>query len=71
MPWRDAYHDVRDHLERLGDENADDAVRAKKHEGTTLGIDRKVYAERFAEIAKSVKARQSALAKCRKTLLGV
>ena len=33
-PWRDAYHDVRDHLEQLDAENPDAAVALKKHEGT-------------------------------------
>jgi len=37
-PWRDAYHQVRDHLELLNDEDPDQAVAAKKHEGTTAGL---------------------------------
>ena len=44
IPWRDAYHDVRDHLEQLDREDCDEAVRAKRHEGTCLGIDHGVYA---------------------------
>lgn len=34
-PWRDAYHAVRDHLEILENENPDEAIAAKSHEGTT------------------------------------
>ena len=37
-PWRDAYHQVRDHLELLNGEDPDQAVAAKKHEGTTAGL---------------------------------
>ena len=68
-PWRDAYHEVRDHLERLGDEDPDTAVNAKTHEGTTGGIDGAVYRRRFVALAKSVANRQTALdAKCKALL---
>lgn len=68
-PWRDAYHEVRDHLERLVDEDCDAAVAAKNHEGTTGGIDQKLYRERFAVAKKSVKDRLKALdAKCKALL---
>jgi len=46
VPWRDAYHDVRDHLEQLANEDPDRAVAAKKHEGTTGGISYRVYRTR-------------------------
>ena len=69
VPWRDAYHDVRDHLERLSSESPDDAVCAKTHEGTTGGIDRGVYRMRMAAAAKSAKARLAALAAKRSALL--
>jgi argininosuccinate lyase len=68
-PWRDAYHEVRDHLERLGEEDCDVAVAAKNHEGTTCGIDQALYRARFAGAKKSVKARLAALeAKCKALL---
>ena len=68
-PWRDAYHEVRDHLERLGAEDCDAAVAAKSHEGTTGGIDHALYRARFAAAKKSVKARLNALeAKCKALL---
>ena len=69
-PWRDAYHDVRDHLERLGDEDPDAAVAAKRHEGTTGGIDFKAYGARFAAAARSARSRLAALAGRRRKLLG-
>jgi argininosuccinate lyase len=69
VPWRDAYHDVRDHLERLAEEDCDAAVRAKSHEGATAGIDREFYRRRITAAAKSAKSRLAALErKCRALL---
>jgi argininosuccinate lyase len=68
-PWRDAYHEVRDHLERLSNEDCDAAVAAKKHEGTTGGIDFDGYRLRIAEAKKSAKTRLSRLeGKCKALL---
>ena len=67
-PWRDAYHDVRDHLEQLGDEDPDSAVAAKTHEGTTSGIDIALYKARLSQSEKTFKARLSALEKCKRSL---
>lgn len=67
-PWRDAYHDVRDHLEQLGDEDPDTAVAAKTHEGTTSGIDIALYKVRLSQSEKTFKARLSALEKCKRSL---
>ena len=68
-PWRDAYHQVRDHLEMLENEDPDAAVRAKTHEGTCLGIDHALYAARIREAGKSVAVRTRAFAARRKALL--
>ncbi len=57
VPWRDAYHDVRDHLEQLDDENPDDAVNAKTHEGTCHGIDIEAYAKRCDDALDSAARR--------------
>jgi argininosuccinate lyase len=67
-PWRDAYHDVRDHLERLGDEDPDSAVAAKTHEGTTSGINMALYKSRLAASGKSFKVRLNNLEKCKRSL---
>lgn len=65
VPWRDAYHEVRDHLERLCDENSDSAVNAKTHEGATGGIDHSVYQRRFAAFARKIAERAKSLdSKC-------
>lgn len=67
-PWRDAYHEVRDHLERLSEEDPDAAVNAKTHEGTTGGIDEGLYARRLAAVAQTIQTRQKAFAQCRERL---
>jgi argininosuccinate lyase len=69
-PWRDAYHDVRDHLERLDGEDPDAAVAAKTHEGTTGGIDQSLYRARFAAARSSAEERLQGLARRRRALLG-
>lgn len=61
MPWRDAYHEVRDHLERLSDEDPDAAVAAKTHEGTTGGIDREYYRRRIDELGNLAAGRRAAM----------
>ena len=68
-PWRDAYHDVRDHLERLSDEDPDAAVAAKTHEGTTGGIDCELYERRIGEVLESASKRLAALQAAKNALL--
>ena len=68
-PWRDAYHEVRDHLERLASEDPDAAVAAKTHEGATGGIDHGLYARREAAALKSVSERLGALLAAKEALL--
>ena len=69
IPWRDAYHEVRDHLELLDNEDCDAAVKAKSHEGTCLGIDHDLYQRRISEAAGSASARRATLeAKCKALL---
>lgn len=68
-PWREAYHEVRDHLERLDSEDPDAAVAAKKHEGATAAIDHGLYAGRETEALKSIAKRLGALMAAKKALL--
>ena len=60
VPWREAYHDVRDHLERLSAEDPDAAVAAKTHAGTTGGLDYSLYDHRLAELRASIDSRLAA-----------
>lgn len=68
-PWRDAYHDVRDHLDRLSSEDPDAAVAAKTHEGATGGIDEDLYAKRESGALESIRIRLAALHDAKKKLL--
>ena len=58
VPWREAYHDVRDHLERLESEDADAAVLAKRHIGATNGLDWRMYAGRIYGLEKEIAKRR-------------
>ena len=69
-PWRDAYHDVRDHLERLSDEDPDCAVAAKKHLGATAGIDYDYYRDAIAEVFGVMLDRRVKFEKCIHALVG-
>ena len=44
MAFRDAYHQVRDHLDELAAMDPDAAVAAKTHLGATAGLDFAMYA---------------------------
>ena len=68
-PWRDAYHDVRDHLERLDTEDPDAAVAAKTHEGTTGGLHYSVYVDRIEGLRNLVRSRTAMVDEKCKTLL--
>ena len=67
MPWRDAYHQVRDHLEDLSMMDPDAALAAKTHYGATAGLDLDLYDaqvhERRHEIADERRRVDRAVAK--------
>lgn len=70
VPWREAYHQVRDNLEALSSEDPDAAVAAKSHAGTTAGLDWHFYDTRIRELEASVAARQNDFESHMKELLG-
>ncbi len=69
-PWREAYHQVRDHLEILSTEDPDAAVAAKTHAGATAGLDYALYAGRVDTLRNTVATRAAAFANKTKELLG-
>ncbi len=69
VPWREAYHDVRDHLERLETEDADAAVAAKTHLGATAGLNWSFYSRRVSAVAASAAKRRDAFEAKMKELL--
>jgi argininosuccinate lyase len=70
IPWREAYHAVRDNLEALSSENPDDAVAAKTHIGATAGLDWKLYDTRIEAIKNSAEDRRTKFKKQMEELLG-
>ncbi len=70
-PWREAYHDVRDHLDRLESEDPDAAVAAKRHEGATAGLDYSIYYSRLAEAEAIAGKRRSEFDSRRRDLIGI
>lgn len=70
VPWREAYHQVRDNLEALADEDPDAAVAAKTHEGTTGGIDYSHYSWRLEELTEMNLYRKGEFEMKMKELLG-
>jgi len=69
-PWREAYHEVRDHLERLEEEDPDAAVAAKTHEGATAGLDYAGY-ENYSRLERKLESdNRRAFDRCLKKLLG-
>lgn len=70
VPWREAYHDVRNHLERLETEDADSAVLAKRHLGATNGLDWRMYAQRVSALKRDVAKRRRAFDAKISALLG-
>ncbi len=77
VPWRDAYHDVRDQFAALYDGkkaeiaslDPDRQVALKTHEGTCLGLDHARYAKAVSDISRTAAARRRALEKCAERLL--
>ncbi len=69
-PWREAYHEVRDHLEMLKDEDPDAAVMAKNHEGTTNGLDYARYAAFSASSRKTLADKMRSARRALRNLIG-
>ena len=62
MPFRDAYHQVRDNLDELRAMDPDKALAAKTHLGATAGLDFGALRARAADAAKSAAAKRRAIA---------
>ena len=71
MPFRDAYHHVKEHLDELKLMDAATAVALKKHEGATAGLDFARMADGVAGARAFVLAERSSFHKAISRLLGV
>ena len=69
VPWREAYHQVRDNLEALSSEDPDAAVAAKTHAGATAGLDWGLYEARIQDLERLVARRSQDFEQKRKELL--
>ena len=70
MPFRDAYHQVRDHLEELRGMNPDETIAKKTHAGAPFGLDFDLYAHRIAEEKAAVRTLDEAASRPLAELLG-
>ncbi|MEG2415341.1 MAG: argininosuccinate lyase [Kiritimatiellia bacterium] len=71
MPFRDAYHQVRDHLEDLRTMDPDEAIAKKTHLGGTAGLDFAVLRERVTAIRNEVTHSQEKITSAFASLLTV
>lgn len=71
MPFRDAYHHVKDHLNELEQMNPDEAIAKKTHLGSTAGLDFAAYKERTLTWQNVVAQAESTYHKAVTKLLGV
>ncbi|MGN0827483.1 MAG: argininosuccinate lyase [Kiritimatiellia bacterium] len=61
MPFRDAYHQIRDHLEDLRGMDPDAVLARKRHLGAGYGVDYAALAARAAEAKREAKAAAKAI----------
>ena len=59
MPFRDAYHHIKEHLSELENENPDDAIARKTHLGSTAGLDFGFYRTAIDDIRQMASQEQS------------
>ncbi|MDR0993969.1 MAG: argininosuccinate lyase [Verrucomicrobiota bacterium] len=71
MPFRDAYHEVKAHLEDVEGMDPDAAVAAKTHLGAPMGLDLGLLADRTGEAAAWAAEERAYYEACRNTLLGL
>ena len=70
MPFRDAYHEVKAHLDQLTGRNPDEALAAKRHMGAPMGLDFDALEARIREAEEWAKEEQTHHRACRDRLLG-
>ena len=71
MPFRDAYHHVKENLQELGNIDPVEAIKLKTHLGAPLGLDWEYFKNRTAAMKENVRAERKAFNKAISKLLGV
>ena len=70
MPFRDAYHAVKNNLDQLAGKNPDEALAAKRHLGAPLGLDFRAMDARARQVEAWAGGERKRMQACRKRLLG-
>lgn len=70
MPFRDAYHYVKAHLDELEARNPDEAIALKTHLGAPMGLDWAWLEGQIRELAKEARGMRRRHEACRDRLLG-
>lgn len=70
LPFRDAYHEVKAHLENLAGQSPDAAIAAKRHLGAPMGLDFAALEARAAEAGAWIAEETRHFRACRARLLG-
>lgn len=71
LPFRDAYNEVKAHLQGLADRNPDEAVAAKRHLGAPMGLDFAALDQRAQQVQKWAAAEAARHRARRNRLLGL
>ncbi len=71
MPFRDAYHHVKAHLDELFARNPDEAIALKTHLGAPMGLDFAAMAARAKAVETRAARQLRRHAACRDRLLGI
>jgi len=70
MPFRDAYHHVKENLHELENSDPRKAIARKKHLGATAGLDFSLYADRIHAARSFVENEQAVTRKSYQSLMG-
>ncbi len=71
MPFRDAYHYVKEHLDELESIDPTESIQRKTHLGAPMGLDWDYYKERIAAVTETVEEERSHFNSTVAELLGV
>ena len=70
MPFRDAYHHVKENLQELESIDPSEAIKLKTHLGAPLGLDWDYFKGRTDSVRQTVREERKAFNKAVSTLLG-
>jgi argininosuccinate lyase len=69
MPFRDAYHYVKEHLAELDSADPDEAIARKTHLGSTAGLDFTLYRERIQDARAAAAADRNKVLEIKQALI--